>query len=221
MQFDTLRAFPYPVLRPDVDDYVDADIQVNVNFSASSEGQDIVAKVSFVLSVPEIEQLVVDGKAKYAIVFACRDTYYRKVELRDHADFEVSFENGFLRGEVSAFPYVTAVEEIDSYESDLVNQEFGSGPFKFEVGSVLAIDRPQIIYIDRDVFRPITSCFQLEKNENLQGAEWRIFERQPFRELMMEINSVGGFRLLDCLSDKEINAVVDDAVTNRLKIAAL
>jgi hypothetical protein len=32
MQFDLLRAFPYPVLRPKVDDYVDGDIQATVTF---------------------------------------------------------------------------------------------------------------------------------------------------------------------------------------------
>lgn len=174
MQFDTLRAFPYPVLRPDVDDYTHGDIQVIVDFIPSEEGQDITAKVSFILSVPEIEELVTSGKARYASVFACRDTYYRKIEQRDHADFEVKFASGHLRGEVQVYSYVTAVEPIAGFECSLINPEFGDGPFSFEVGSVLAVDRPQVVYIDRDVFRPLTSIFVLMKDDNLVGPEWRI-----------------------------------------------
>ena len=174
MQFDSLRAFPYPVLRPDVDDYLDGDIQVTVDFTPTQDGQEVTAKVSFVLSVPEINALVTSGLAKYAVVFACRDTYYRHVEQRDHADFDVSFRKGFLRGEVQVFPYVTAIAPIPSFVSASVNPEFGSGPFSFDVGSVLAVDRPQAAYIDRDVFSPLTSIFVLVKNENLTGAEWRL-----------------------------------------------
>lgn len=174
MQFDTLRAFPYPVLRPDIDDYLEGDIQVVVDFSPSGDGQEITAKVSFTLSVPEIDALVAAGQAQYAVVFACRDTYFRHVAERDHADFDVTFPPGHLRGEVQVYPYVTAVAPITDFTSLQINPEFGSGPFAFEIGSVLAVDRPQIVYIDRDVFRPITSAFVLVKNENLTGAEWRV-----------------------------------------------
>jgi hypothetical protein len=174
MQFDTLRAFPYPVLRPDIDDYVDGDIQVTVDFEPTAEGVEVTAKVSFTVSVPEIEDLVAKGKAVYAIVFACRDTYYRHVEKVDHADFHVKFPPGYLRGEVQVFPYITTVEKIEDYESALINPEFGDGPFTFEIGSVLAVDRPQAVYIDKDVFRPLTSLFELVKNDYITGYEWRV-----------------------------------------------
>jgi hypothetical protein len=53
------------------------------------------------------------------------------------------------------------------------------------------------------------------------NGKQELFDRTKFRDLMMEINSVGGFKLLDCLSEHDIGVVVDDAVQNRLMITAL
>jgi len=174
MQFDSLRAFPYPVLRPDVDDYVDGDIQVTVEFEPSVDGQEVVAEVTFHLSVKELQDEVVAGRAQYTAVFACRDTYFRHVHASEEDSFKVTFPAGRLRGEVQIFPYIALVKLITNYRSKLINSEFGAGPFRYEIGSVLAVDRPQIIYIDRDVFRPLSSVFVLIGDDSIVGHEWQV-----------------------------------------------
>ena len=77
------------------------------------------------------------------------------------------------------------------------------------------VERPTISQAT-NVFRVILK--RLSTSLKGKGA---LFERQPFRQLMVEINSVGGFKLLDCLSEAEIEVVVDDLVKNRLAISAL
>ncbi|MDX8455964.1 hypothetical protein RFM98_24830 [Mesorhizobium sp. VK9D] len=174
MQFDSLRAFPYPVLRPDVDDYVDGDIQVTAEFEPSMDGQEVVAEVAFHLSVEELRAEVEAGRAKYTTVFACRDTYFRHVHSSSDESFKVAFPAGRLRGEVQVFPYIASVKTITGYKSKLINSEFGEGPFRYEIGSVLAVDRPQIIYIDRDVFKPLSSVFVLIGDDSIVGHEWQV-----------------------------------------------
>jgi hypothetical protein len=174
MQFDSLRAFPYPVLRPDVDDYIDGDIQVTVEFEPSVDGQEVVAEVAFHLSVKELQEEVEAGRAQYTTVFACRDTYFRHVHASGEESFKVTFPAGRLRGEVQIFPYIASVKLITGYKSKLINSEFGAGPFRYEIGSVLAVDRPQIIYIDRDVFRPLSSVFVLIGDDSIVGHEWQV-----------------------------------------------
>ena len=174
MQFDTLRAFPYPVLRPDIDDYVDGDIQVTAEFEPSDDGQEVRASVEFHLSVDELQAEVIAGRARYVIVFACRDTYFRHVETTNKLKFEVTFPAGSLRGEVQIFPYISAVKPIKNYGSAWINPEFGPGPFAYPVGAVLALDRPQVVYIDRDVFKPLSSIFAIVKDDNIVGHEWQV-----------------------------------------------
>ena len=92
----------------------------------------------------------------------------------DQEESEVHFPAGRLRGEVQVYPYISAIQPISNYSSDWINPEFGDGPFSYEVGSVLAIDRPQLIYIDRDVFKPLSSVFVLVKDESIVGHEWQV-----------------------------------------------
>ncbi|MES2120491.1 MAG: hypothetical protein V4513_07950 [Pseudomonadota bacterium] len=174
MQFDSLRAFPYPVLRPDVDDYVDGDMQVTVEFSPSSDGQEVSAHVNFHVSVPELVAEVKSGRARYVVVFACRDTYFRHVHETGETSSQVTFPAGSLRGEVQVYPYIYAAKLIAKYSSQWINPEFGSGPFRYEIGSVLAVDRPQVVYIDRDVFKPLSSVFVLVKDDAIVGHEWQV-----------------------------------------------
>jgi hypothetical protein len=174
MQFDTLRAFPYPVLRPDVDDYVDGDMQVTVEFAPSEDGQEVNASVFFHLSVDELKAEVSGGRARYIVVFACRDTYFRHVESATSGKFVVKFPAGSLRGEVQVYPYISAIKSIKNYQSKWINPEFGVGPFRYPIGAVLAVDRPQTVYIDRDVFKPLSSIFALVRDENITGHEWQV-----------------------------------------------
>jgi hypothetical protein len=174
MQFDPLRAFPYPVLRPGSDDYTDGDIQVTADFEPSEDGQEVRATVEFHLSVEDLKAEVVSGRARYVIVFACRDTYFRHVEEKSEPRFTVSFPAGSLRGEVQVYSYVSAVTSIKSYSCAWINNEFGPGPFAYPVGAVLALDRPQQVYIDRDVFRPLSSIFAIVKDDNIVGHEWQV-----------------------------------------------
>ncbi|MER9608849.1 DUF6339 family protein [Mesorhizobium sp. M0312] len=55
---------------------------------------------------------------------------------------------------------------------------------------------------------------------SLEGGK-HLFERPIFRKLMMEINSVGGYKLLDCLSGPQVGAILDDIIDNKLKLSRL
>lgn len=174
MQFDSLRAFPYPVLQPEVDDYIEGDLQVTVEFQPSPDGHDVSATASFLVSVPEILERIKAGEAAYVVSFACRDTYFRHVETTAQANITVNFPPGALRGEVQVSPYIAAIKPISKFTCPWINPEFGTEPLNYEVGSLLALDRPQTVYIDKDVFRPLSSVFVLVRDDALTGHEWLI-----------------------------------------------
>jgi hypothetical protein len=174
MQFDHQRAFPYPVLRPDVDDYTDGDFQVTVDFRPDDSDMSILAHFQYALSVPEIRNEIEAGSAGFAVVVSCRETYHREVLFGQNHSLEYLFPGGSLRGEVQTNSYVVCRKKIDCYRCKLINEEFGPGPFSFEPGAVLAVDEPRAIYVDRDVFKPITSIFELVMDENIIGSEWRL-----------------------------------------------
>ena len=174
MQFDLLRAFPYPVLRPKVNDYVDGDIQATVHLEQSSDGLTLKAEILFVISVPEILSRIAVGEAQYAVVFECRDTYYRQPVTSSNPTFDHPFPPGSLRGELLIRPYVVVTKSIEDFTCSWINEEFGPGPFAYKEGSVLALDEPKMFYVDREAFKPISSAFILVANENVSNHDWRI-----------------------------------------------
>ena len=174
MQFDPLRAFPYPVLRPGSNDYVDSAMQTVAELIESENQLEITAEAELAVGVDEIRALVDHGKARYAAVISCRDTYFRKAMLSDQTRLSERFPAGALRGEVLIYPYVVAIEAIEGFTCRWINPEFGLGPFSFPNGAVLAVDEPQMIYVNRETFKPISSCFFLALNENIASNEWQI-----------------------------------------------
>ena len=55
---------------------------------------------------------------------------------------------------------------------------------------------------------------------SLNGQQ-ALFDRYVFRRFMREINSVGGVRLLDCLSASQIDSILDEVLVERLGLVAL
>lgn len=172
MKYDKAKAFPYPVLRPQSDDYRDADFLTTAEFAV---GKDTVkAKISYAISNYEIADEIESGSAEYIAIISCRDTYFRTVLSSKDRKVEAEFGIGELRGEVRVDPYVVVRKNIDSFTSPDINPEFGPGPFKFEAGDILAQDEPQVFYIDRDMFKPVTSVFELVKKDDLTDGHWTI-----------------------------------------------
>ncbi|HLL30670.1 MAG TPA: hypothetical protein VK403_06720 [Allosphingosinicella sp.] len=220
MQFDPQRAFPYPVLRPGVDDYIDGDIQVTVDVQTSPDQRIVRAQVEFVVSVPDIVSLVKEGRAQYVAVFSCRDTYLRRSFKSQAPAFSVEFQDAVLRGEVSIHGYVVASQTIRKYFSSLLNQEFEGTPVEFPRGAVLAIDEPQAVYIDRDLLRPITSIFSLTKKEGLAEYEWSL--NLDDEKVLIEVSPAFKERLDHARNSTEnrailINSIYFGAVMQALK----
>lgn len=174
MRFDNQKGFPYPVLRPDINDYVDGGFQVTVEMHGSETDAKLTASIQVALSVEEISEQVAKGSAVYLIVFSCRDTYFRRSISSKVKDFIATFDSGDFRGEVVIYPFVVARKSIQSFACKDINPEFRKKKFDFSVGDVLAADEPKVLYIDRDLFKPITSVFELVKQDSLSGFEWRL-----------------------------------------------
>ena len=172
MKYDEYKAFPYPVLRPNSDDYLDCDFQTTVNFS--TEKQTILVDVSFAISSPEILAQVELGNAEFVAMVSCRDTYFQYMIRTNARKTQASFAMGDLKGAVVVNPYVIVKTQIQNYTSPDINPEFGAEAFTFKEGDVLAQDEPYLVYFDQESFKPITSLFDFVHRDNQPDGEWSI-----------------------------------------------
>lgn len=100
------------------------------------------------------------------------------------------------------------VEDVDP---DLVLRAF---LFRSDVRANL-IERPtvsQSLGLFSAIVRRLVASF---------NGKQQLFERRAFRSLMTEINSVGGYRLLDCLAPNEIERILDMIIKDRLQLLEL
>jgi hypothetical protein len=172
MKFDEQKTFPYPVLRPHNDDYLDSDIQTTAEFLIDHDGRKVNFEASIAISSEDILELIEQKKAHVSVNISCRSTFFRK-SLKTFGDsVEGSFDYGDFKDEVEVSTYVVANERVSNFFPEDLNPEFGETPFKLEKGDVLAMDEPQISYFDRDSFKPLSSIFSLVKNPNKSDSEW-------------------------------------------------
>lgn len=172
MKFDEYKTFPYPVLRPNSDDYLDGEFQTSVNFEI--EKQTILVGVSFELSIDEISDQIKLGNAEFVAMVSCRDTYFQYMIRSNERKAQASFAMGDLKGAVVVNPYVIARKKIEKFSSPYINSEFGSQAFTFNEGDVLAQDEAYLVYFDQESFKPITSVLDLVQKEDQPNDSWRV-----------------------------------------------
>ena len=172
MKYDEYKAFPYPVLRPNSDDYLDCDFQTTVNFS--TEKQTILVDVSFAISSSDILKQVELGDAEFVAMVSCRDTYFQHMIRTNERKTQASFAMGDLKGAVVVNPYVIVKNQIKNYTSPDINPEFDIEAFIFNEGDVLAQDQAEFFYFDQESFKPITSLFDFVYRDNQPDGEWGI-----------------------------------------------
>ena len=130
--------------------------------------------ITYTVSSEDILKEIYSGNAEYVSIVSCRETYYRKVLNSNERMIHAEFPSGSFRGEVRVDPYIVVKHPISEFASADINEEFGGATFAFSPGEVLAQDETQIFYVDRDLFKPVTSVFELVKNDSLSGGEWKV-----------------------------------------------
>jgi hypothetical protein len=117
------RSFPYPVLAPNTDDFVDGSLEIS-NFSGESLPERYKIRFSFRLSHPCLEKYINSGDAEPAVVIECRENLYRKRHSIHLGMNEIVIGADELRGVVQVTPLISALREIQNYRPKLLNSDY-------------------------------------------------------------------------------------------------
>ena len=115
MKYDKSKAFPYPVLRPESDDFIDVDFQATVDLVVKKEKIEVL--ISYVLSSEDISSHIKNGEAEYVSIISCKDTYYQEILRTKSKDLKGEFSIGDLRGEVKIESFVVVKNSIPDFNS--------------------------------------------------------------------------------------------------------
>lgn len=172
MKFDLEKAFPYPVLRPGAQDYLDAEFQIGVSFA----GVEDRIRLDFVaaISSDEINREIDAGNAQYMCVISCRNTYFSTYVSSGTRSFSVLLRATDLHGPVDVDKYVVAIKPIPSFSSEDFNPEFQGLSIDLEVNDVLAQDSPDRFYVGRSPMKPLESVVDFIANTDMERGLWSV-----------------------------------------------
>lgn len=172
MKFDSQSAFPYPVLRPDNNDYVGEDFSILYEVSTTNEL--VIINANFNLTCNAILDQIDNGYAIYGLLVTSNETFEQQFFESEVAVSEFKISSQLLRGRISIEPYIVVKKGIENFESTSINSEFGNGRFSFRSGEILAQGTPSSFSISRDYFKPLQSIVKINLKEELPKGEWSI-----------------------------------------------
>ncbi|MEB8133568.1 hypothetical protein [Mammaliicoccus sciuri] len=144
--------FPYPVLYDELDDFIDSSFKVSLNYIHESPSY-IKLTAKFTLNNPDIEMLITQNKANYAIHIEGLSSSYRKLVKSEIGSDEINLylHSDEISGNIDVNTMVIANENISNYTNSHFNPEYYGDDFSvksIEKGDILAFDTMATIQID-------------------------------------------------------------------------
>lgn len=175
MKFDPAKSYPHPVLRPQSSDYVDCALQVEISLDRVPGSVELWLTAEFDLSDPDIQRLIDDGNASYALLARCSKTHYRALIQVADCEIRHTIDDGEIAGLAEFAPFVIATRPITGFSADHWHPDFEGMSFDLKAGAVLALDEPKEYWIDNAEEAPIGSIFNLSRtdDDSLEVGQWR------------------------------------------------
>lgn len=207
------RIYPYPVLNKEVqysgynpEQEFSLNIALNDNKSVFQSNRKIILKnVSYSLSVPELQQLIDDEKAKaYVIVESPITSVRHKFEV-SQKPVDIELSKGDLLGDVEVSSYIVATQNIEGFYSDSFLDVYKDYTFDVDKYSVLAADdgfkfKVKIEEVtDNKVSSIFTIIAALQNNDDIirysdDGSFISIYMSQKYKEAYETLKSSTNIR---------------------------
>lgn len=167
------HAFPYPVLTPaeGATDYKDSAFQCSLSFELN-EDLTLSIDYQFILSNEEINKLIENDQASFAIEISCTDTLKREFHsLGSKGKLLVNASELYRRVEFT--PMVIVKGNDVPFASSDMNDEFDNASFVLNCGDMIAIDETWVKYIEFHNL-PFSSLVRVKTDDSLDPLLYQI-----------------------------------------------
>lgn len=172
----TNRLFTYPVLSDDKDDYKESIF--NVDYEQTMQGVNSL-QLTFDISMncPELEELILNGQAEYAIHLECSTTAYREVLHSVSKHIEHVIPIGRINGSFDTVAFVILKRNVVNFFCTDWVDDYSGIVFNLSAGSILAYQNLQSLDITKD-YEEFTNA----------GSIFSVYKRITEEERPAEIN---------------------------------
>lgn len=137
MRLRANKGFPYPVLSPYSDDYIDS--VFNVGIAAEVYAYDLVFNAEVLLKNEELQNLLNSGDISINYHIECAATGYRNVVVANglNTRFEIPFKD--IRDLVEVNTFLVSNCKLENYSNTHFNEDYDQESFEIEAGCILGI----------------------------------------------------------------------------------
>lgn len=226
MKYHPAKAFPHPVLRPNILDYPNALIEVTVDVKRIPQTLKIRLQADFRVTDPSILELISQDKATYTLLITSPRTTFRDTCHSKHPSISREFVDGEIYGRMEVAPFIVTSVPLRDFTSSGWHEEYSSNGFDLEAGTPLALDKPQTFYVDKAEEAPIRSIFQLEVRPDIESGQWTVHLDEERIFIQMSEKDYERFNKVRFQAERDerlgpltMNAVYLSALTTVLQIA--
>jgi hypothetical protein len=136
------KAFPYPVLRAETDDYVDVEFKADLKITLEDGETEQMLHINggYTLTEPSIEQQIERGSARALLDIENTATLFRKAYTLRPSDTDIKIPVSEFDQTLEITPFIVAEKNISDFSSASLNPEFGAMAFEFKPGDMIAFD---------------------------------------------------------------------------------
>ena len=189
MKWEESKSWPYPVLRPNNNDYEKAAFEVNLDLARLPDTTAVEVEADFALGDSDLRGLVERGEGEYLLLVRCSTTHFRGEFRSREPHIRQRFENGKLAGRVEFAPFLVASCDLHDFRATRWHPDYDGVQPRFDAGSVLAIDRPFTYWIDTADEEPVTSMFRITKGD-VPNGQWQCQPGDEYVELVLSERDV-------------------------------
>lgn len=133
--------YPYPVLRNMPIDYQTSTFTAQLSKKNEKDGYTI--KVLYSVSNEEVQRLIDEKKAAFALQIQCVSTWFRSMEISEGNIQEIKLNSNMIHERVDMCPCIIAREYLDNFTNKDFADDFEGISFSVNPGEVIAIGERQ------------------------------------------------------------------------------
>ena len=169
------RMYPYPVLSPITNSYLDSKFDIVISPEITKEK--IVLKFTVELSDEGLRNLIDKEQATFAVHVECPSTRYRNMYKFSTNYLEIEINSGKVNNAIHCCPFILANKEILGYTNPNFNEIYRGLSFDIEKHNVLASSTTNVVTVSKDYdeiknVRSIFSIIQDFSGDNVIKANY-------------------------------------------------
>lgn len=172
------KCYPYPVIAYDNDSYDGSTFENDAEYITEAH------YISFALKAEIkdacLQDMLKNGKVKYAHHVECQQTCYRELVITDEEETVLKIHESRVSGLVQICTFLIANEDIKAYSNPAFNRDYRGFRFDIDKGCVLAVGNQinMMVEKEKDDIANTSSIFAIRKNTDPSATEFYVITNE-------------------------------------------